>query len=183
MIPLLEAMNIAPQSTLQNLVKQSSTTGLFLEFGVYSGNSIKIIAENTPNIVYGFDSFEGLPEDWYIHSKGHFACDPPIDVPNNVELVIGWFDKTLPEFVRSHLESVSFMHIDCDLYSSTKCIFDNFKHKFVDGSIIVFDEIYGYTGYEHHEYKAFQEFLEETQFGWECIGKYSLHQAGFKLHV
>jgi hypothetical protein len=37
---------------------------LFLELGVFSGQSIWVIAQRTSNLVHGFDSFEGLPEDW-----------------------------------------------------------------------------------------------------------------------
>ena len=38
--------------------------GLVLEFGVFSGKSINHIASRTNLQVYGFDSFEGLPEAW-----------------------------------------------------------------------------------------------------------------------
>jgi hypothetical protein len=43
----------------------SSDEGLFLEFGVYKGNSINRLAQIKPNVTfYGFDSFVGLPEHW-----------------------------------------------------------------------------------------------------------------------
>src|SRR5208282_2854043 len=38
--------------------------GLLLEFGVAGGTSIRHIASSTRSLVHGFDSFEGLPEDW-----------------------------------------------------------------------------------------------------------------------
>ena len=41
--------------------------GLWLEFGVYRGYSVNLIAGYTKNTVYGFDSFEGLPEDWGVN--------------------------------------------------------------------------------------------------------------------
>jgi hypothetical protein len=37
---------------------------LWLEFGVASGNTINYISRFTQDTVYGFDSFEGLPEKW-----------------------------------------------------------------------------------------------------------------------
>jgi hypothetical protein len=37
---------------------------LFLKFGVYKGDSINRLADLRPNVrCYGFDSFEGLPEE------------------------------------------------------------------------------------------------------------------------
>ena len=52
--------------------------GDFLEFGVFQGRSINIIAEKFPDQkIYGFDSFKGLPEDWVVsknntYEKGRF---------------------------------------------------------------------------------------------------------------
>lgn len=43
--------------------------GLWLEFGVCSGWSINIISEKTDGVVFGFDCFTGLPEDWGNHQK------------------------------------------------------------------------------------------------------------------
>jgi hypothetical protein len=37
---------------------------LWLEFGVASGRTINYISNFTNDKVYGFDSFEGLPEKW-----------------------------------------------------------------------------------------------------------------------
>ena len=98
--------------------------GLILEFGVYSGNTINHIASMTPQKVFGFDSFEGLPEDWRADfPKGRFAAALPA-VRDNVELVVGWFDATLPGFLARETNPISLLHVDCDLYSSTKTIFD-----------------------------------------------------------
>jgi hypothetical protein len=54
------------------------------------------------------------------------------------------------------------LHIDCDIYASTKEIFDNLVDNIVPGTVIVFDELYNYPGAEEHEFKAFQEFLDGT---------------------
>ena len=167
-------------TSLEEYVK-GAKEGLWLEFGVHTGDTINIIAQNTTNIVYGFDSFEGLPENWNCFEKGHFACEIP-KVPSNVVLIKGWFEDTLPEFVKKHKkEKVAFLHVDCDLYSSTKCIFDNLKNNFQDGSIICFDELLNYKGWEDHEWKAWNEFLEETNYKWKCLGKYGEHQVAFEI--
>ena len=58
-------------------------SNLWLEFGVFQGNSIKKILNVRKNLqprlqaglnkqVYGFDSFQGLPEDWRQPMAGTF---------------------------------------------------------------------------------------------------------------
>ena len=74
-------------------------SGLVVEFGVWRGQSISFFASLTKEMIYGFDSFEGLREDWkgWELPKGTFDLGgvlPP--VPSNVTLIKGWFDETLP---------------------------------------------------------------------------------------
>ena len=81
---------------LERLVRLSPKDGLILEFGVFSGVTVNRISTVTNKTVYGFDSFEGLPEDWGRGmNKGFFKCDLP-EVNNNVELVVGWFNVGRP---------------------------------------------------------------------------------------
>ena len=90
---------------INNLIKK---TGIVMEFGVWKGKSINCIADALPDEkIYGFDSFEGLPEDWYKkeehktgeesnkHIKGWFALDNLPPVRSNVELVKGFYDVSL----------------------------------------------------------------------------------------
>lgn len=96
-------------------------------------------------IVYGFDNFEGLPKDWrFGFEKGTFAVKGLLKVRNNVSLVKGWFKESLPKSAKIHNQKISFMHIDCDLYSSTKIVFDSMGDKIKAGRIIVFDEYFNY---------------------------------------
>ena len=60
-----------------------------LEFGVASGRLITTIAEQTPGPVYGFDSFEGLPESWFGDMSGHLCASPATAAPSNITLVKG----------------------------------------------------------------------------------------------
>jgi len=137
-------------------------TGLFLEFGVGWGTTINQIAAKRAGPVYGFDSFHGLPEAWHIFEKGAFACQQLPSVPGNVELVVGMFADTLPGFLASHPGNASFVHVDCDLYSSTRCVLDHLEPRLSASSVILFDELIGYNGWEDHEYRAFTEFIERT---------------------
>lgn len=147
---------------------------LWLEFGVATGNSINYISKFTQDTVYGFDSFEGLPEKWRDgFDKGAFNLDGNTPCVNsNVTLVKGWFDHTLPDFIKTQNKKVSFIHMDADLYSSTKCIFDNLKNYIDNDCIIVFDELVNYPGFdgETGELKAFYEFITENKVDYEWIG-------------
>ncbi len=147
-------------------------TGLLLEFGVYTGNSINFISGYHPTrLVYGFDSFEGLPETWTIDPKGKYSLGGELPmVRSNVRLVKGWFNGTLPSFVKEHEEACSFIHIDCDLYSSAKTVLEQLREKIVPGTVIVFDEYMNYPGWQEHEYRAFMEFTRANQISFEYIG-------------
>ena len=138
--------------------------GLVLEFGVYTGRSINLIAERIPlgEIVFGFDSFAGLPQDWRPgFGKGAFATAIP-EVRPNVRLVVGLFEDTLPPFLAAHAGPTSFIHVDCDLYASTRTVLDLCRDRIGAGTVIVFDEYCNYPGWQAHEHRAFLEFVAET---------------------
>ena len=150
---------------------------LVCEFGVFTGNTINHIAALVSGRIYGFDSFEGLPERWRDgYKKGAFTMNMLPRVRSNVTLVKGWFDQTLPPFIQQHKESIGLLHIDCDLYSSTKIIFELLALQIHPGCVIVFDEYFNYPGWEEGEYKAFQEFIKTTGLGYEYIGYNRLHE-------
>jgi predicted O-methyltransferase YrrM len=153
------------------LQQVKDTSGLYLEFGVFSGASINHIAQRIDNNIYGFDSFEGLPERWRNRlDAGHFKVAALPSVKQNVTLIKGWFDKTVPEFLKEYSEDISFLHVDCDLYSSTRTIFTNFAPRIKVGTVIVFDEYFNYPGWREGEYKAFQEFTKEYNVQYEYLG-------------
>lgn len=164
---------------IEYALHQARPQGLVLEFGVFSGRTINTIADNVERgqTVYGFDSFEGLPEGWRSDfPQGAFAVKNLPEVRENVCLIQGWFSDTLPSFITEHPESISFLHVDCDLYSSTKTIFEALKDRFLVGSIIVFDEYFNYPGWEQHEFKAFQEFVKSEAWEYEYLGSVPTHQ-------
>lgn len=156
------------------LSERMSTSGLNLEFGVATGKTLKIICESINEKVYGFDTFEGLPEDWtHFQKAGRFSSNgtPNFTPPNNAELIVGLFEESLPDFLnRNKTPTVNFVHIDSDLYSSAKCVLNLLTPRLVHGTIIVFDEYFNYPGWEHHEHKALNEFLNESKFQAEYIG-------------
>ncbi|WP_194944091.1 class I SAM-dependent methyltransferase [Aeromicrobium sp. S22] len=153
---------------------QAPDEGLVLEFGVATGLTMREIAANRLP-AHGFDSFEGLPEAWRGgFAEGAFAQDLP-DV-GEAELHRGWFEDSLPGFLETHDGPIAFVHMDADLYSSTKTIFDLAFDRFAPGTIILFDEYFNFPGWQQHEHKAFTEFLELYEGGAEYIGFNALHE-------
>ena len=156
-------------------VKQKLIEGPILEFGVWSGRTINFMASALPTRkLFGFDSFEGLPEGWFTSTagKGQFNREgKPPEVKPNVELVVGWFDRTLPVFLDAHaFDQIAILHVDCDIYSSTQTIFAHLHSKIAVGTVIIFDEYYNYPTWRRHEYAAFQEYCNFRQVKYEYIG-------------
>ncbi len=146
--------------------------GLVCEFGVFQAESTNYIARTLQDRqVFGFDSFEGLPENWRPDFEaGMFSTAGRLPaVEPNVRLIKGWFDQTLPRFVAEHQGAVALLHIDCDLYSSTQCVFQHLGGRIRPGSVIIFDEYFNYPGWEGHEYRAFNEFIEDRQLSFEYL--------------
>lgn len=144
-------------------LEQIKVEGHYLEFGVFTGGTMRFIAKRIGGRkIHGFDSFEGLPQAWGGFSLGSRAFDVGGKlprVPANVELHAGWFENTVPRWAAANPGPIAFMHVDCDLYSSTKTIFDLLGDRMVPGTIILFDEYFNYPNWERHEYKAFQELV------------------------
>ncbi|HEY0807534.1 MAG TPA: class I SAM-dependent methyltransferase, partial [Pseudonocardiaceae bacterium] len=145
----------SPHTTLTHGLSLAPTGGLALEFGVYSGETLKIIATARDGAqVYGFDSFQGLPETWRAdYPAGTFAVPEPPDVPD-AELVVGWFADTLPGFLADHPGPVDFLHVDADLYSAASTVLELVGPRLSEGSVIVFDEYFNYPGWQRHEHLA-----------------------------
>jgi len=156
---------------LDKAISAVTKDGLFCEFGVYNGQSINFIASRIDKMIYGFDSFEGLPEDWLPEFRqGRFKVNNLPEVRENVALIKGWVDDVLPEFAEQHAGQCSFIHIDCDLYSSTKTIFHHLKNRISTGTVIVFDEFFNFPGWKNWEYKAFAEFIADGDAEFEFLG-------------
>ena len=145
--------------------------GLYCEFGVHSGATINHIASRVNGPVYGFDSFEGLPEDWRPGvEKGHFKMATLPGVRENVQLIKGWFNESLPGFLTANPGPAAFIHVDCDLYSSTKTIFELMGGRIQPGTVLVFDEFFNYPRWREGEFLAFQELLQRAALQFEYIG-------------
>ena len=180
------------QIYLRNVVPLVKNEGLWIELGVYRGRSIQTISGLTDNTVHGFDTFTGLPEEWNIENpKGCYSVGggiPPGAIVGdnqsmyqatptmnyepwneNVHLIEGLIEDTLPPFIEEHKEPVAFLHIDTDIYSACSFALNCLKDRIVDGTVICFDELLDYPEYKEHELKAFAEFLIDTGYDFDTL--------------
>jgi O-methyltransferase len=137
---------------------------IVLEFGVWKGESIKTFAElnhHPQTIFVGFDSFEGLPEEWMSNfksmEKGFFSTggDAPRGVEPRIQFKKGWFEETLPQFLEDNdlTHKPVLVHFDADLYSSTLFVLSRLWGK-LDSFYFIFDE---WTGGEALALMNFQQ--------------------------
>lgn len=143
----------------------ANVDGSVTEYGVHDGTSFIPMCEHFKDqTVFGFDSWYGLPGGVWpgnmIH-KGAFdhGGEAPFDCPENGTLVVGWFKDTMPKF--DYKKSVAkYIHIDCDVYSSTVDILTNSVGKIVSGTVITFDDYCNHPNWRQGEWKAWQEFCQ-----------------------
>ena len=169
-----DALSCSNKFDLLTYAVQQAPPGLALEFGVFKGTTINHLARQAPERhFFGFDSFEGLPEHWTGRRYSPVNFDRGGKKPRvaaNVSLIKGWFDATLPAFLAREMGRIGFIHVDCDIYTSTKTALKLTVPRLMPGAIIVFDEFFNYKGYELHEYKAFFEAAKRFDLAYRFIG-------------
>ena len=146
----------------------------YLEFGVYEGASLSLwcsLNKNPISRFFGFDSFEGLPEDWRSGKpKGAFSTGgkPPEFADPRVRIVVGWFQRSLPGFIASYRrQNQMVIHVDCDLYSSTLYCLTSLDHLIAPGTLILFDEFYDSI----HEYRALTDYCSAYMREYKLIAR------------
>jgi predicted O-methyltransferase YrrM len=166
-------------------ISETKVPGHYLEFGVFTGGTIRYLAGlRRKQTFHGFDSFEGLPEAWsgFSLGQGVFSKGGKLPaVPSNVTLHKGWFSDTLPKWREDFSGPVAFAHIDCDLYSSTVDILGALADRLQPGTVIVFDEYFNYPNWEHHEFKAWHEFVAKYRVRYEYLA-YARQQVAIRIN-
>ncbi len=153
------------------LARVAADVVLYLEFGVFQGESMRYWSahlENPQASLHGFDSFEGLPEEWNIDSpKGCFSTGGRVPEINDtrVKFYKGWFEQTLAAYVLPTHERLV-VNMDADLYSSTRCVLSMLRPHLGIGSFIYFDEFAD----RFNELRAFAEFVETTNWKFDLLG-------------
>lgn len=166
-----------PGHTLLWEAAQLRGEGLVLDLGVWIGWSTRLLADKTGRRVYGFDTFEGLVEDWHVDDRplvkaGALSITEPYaqrliedtgvtledGIPaalgRDVEFVKGSTYDTLAPFLDAHPGPIRLFHMDLDTYESCLHALETCKDRFEVGSILVFDEYLVTNG----EMRAFYEF-------------------------
>lgn len=146
----------------------------YLEFGVWQGAATREwcnLNDHPESRFVGFDTFEGLPEDWEAgHPKGTFTtggATPQIDDPR-VSFVKGLFQNTLREFLTDFRpRNRLVINVDCDLYSATLFVLGTLDRYFEPGTIIIFDDFYSMN----HETKAFIDYQRSFGRTWHALAK------------
>ncbi len=158
-------------TVLARALGAAPAAGGVAEFGVFHGLSLRRLARYVTTPVHGFDSFEGLPEDWKPgESKGSYSTHGRIPaMPAHVQLHRGWFEDTLPGFVAAQQQKLRLVHVDCDLYSSTRTVLEGLQPLFQVGTVLLFDEYLGFEGFEQHEFRAWHEFVQSRGIKYEYV--------------
>lgn len=171
----------------RGMLEKVPSNGALVEAGVFRGDSINFIADTLSRkgdarLVHGFDSFEGLEEDWSGESlpAGFFQQGgvlPP--VRPNVRLYKGWVQDTLGPFYASVDDpTLALVHIDTDTYTPARHILEISKPFMTEGTLIVFDELIGYPNWRAHEFKALQETIKREDY--RFVG-FTSRQAAIRL--
>lgn len=143
--------------------------------------------------IVGVDTFDGLPASQEAHARwqagdcAHIVTDHPVAAPGEPVtpalvrrlfaaceleaplLYEGRFDRVLPGVIPSVHPAIALLHVDCDLYESTKDLLACVAPALQDGTLILFDDWFHYKGHPRMgEARAFHEFLE-THPEWDAV--------------
>ena len=117
----------------------------------------------------GFDTFEGLPEDWHDVREGTYSSEGSIPRIKGGKFFPGKFEDTLPVFFSESRPKASIINFDADLYTSTIVALNNAQPVIDEHTVLVFDEFLMNPRWEQDEYRALQEFCENTNKDYEVL--------------
>jgi len=167
-------------------VSPSPDSELLLDLGVWIGWSTRLMADASGRAVHGFDTFTGLVEDWHVDDQmvvksGTFSLTEPLArrlmpdtgvtlrdglpaaLGRRVEFIKGTTYETLAPFLAARPDApIRLFHMDLDTYESCLHALETCKDRFIEGSILVFDE-YLVT---NAEMLAFYEFQSKYGLEW-----------------
>jgi Flp pilus assembly protein TadD len=159
-------------SFFDDIIDQSIKSRPFYEFGVFKGHSFKYFMKFFKK-GYGFDTFNGLPEDWIVGNRiekaSSYSADGNIPEINGGVFFKGKFEDTLPLFYSKPCPLASVINFDADLYSSTICALDYSRSVIDKNTILIFDEFIMYEKWKEHEFKALEEFVFKNKCTYEVI--------------
>jgi O-methyltransferase len=159
----------------------------YLEFGVASGTSFAWWVntnKHSDSLFFGFDTFEGLPEDWHFFKKGDMGFDIPFIQDERGTFIKGLFQDTLYDFLEAYpkkpanADVTRVIHMDADLYSSSLFALTMLAPYLRNGDIIFFDEF----NVPNHEFAAWHDFIRCYYIKYEVLGAVNnFYQTAFKI--
>lgn len=148
----------------------------YLEFGVATGESFRCwlgLDRHAESRFIGFDSFEGLPENWQADSPmGAYSTGgrvPEVDDPR-ASFVKGLFQDTVDAFSLGFApQNRLVMHLDADLYSSTLYVLMAMNRHVRPGTLLLFDEFSarGFTD----EFAALEDFCSACRRDYRVVAR------------
>jgi hypothetical protein len=151
----LKWYRFAQLGLLARIVVSNGIPGHYAEFGTWRGGSLYLVAKQwellrQQRTLYGFDSFEGLPEpdpvrDGHDLYAGMFDDTSYEEVlaffreqaMSRVRLVPGWFEETIATVDDVPL---ALCHIDADCYDGCKLALERTYDNMAPGGFIVLDD-------------------------------------------
>ena len=180
-LPKLPELHFHRWALFDSMINLSKKDRPFYEFGVWRGISFKYLI-NTFKKGFGFDTFEGLPEDWHENKIGTYSADGIIPKIKGGEFIAGKFEETLPKFFSRPRPMASIINLDADLYSSTMCALSHSKSIIDKHTILIFDEFIINKTWEYDEYKALNEFCSNNNLTYEVLAlSYMSKQVAVRL--
>ena len=167
-LPSLPELFFHRWALFDRMIQLSNKDRPFYEFGVWRGEAFKYLI-NTFKKGYGFDTFEGLPEDWHNEKAGSYTSQGAIPKIKGGEFIVGKFEDTLPKFFSEAKPMASIINFDADLYSSTICALNGASSVIDQKTILIFDEFLINPNWEKDEYRALEEYCVENNYKYEVL--------------
>ena len=167
-LPKLPPLYFSRWALFDHVINLSKKNRPFYEFGVWRAEAFRYLIK-TFKKGYGFDTFEGIPEDWHDEKAGTYSSDGNIPKIEGGQFIVGKFEDTLPSFFAEKRPTASIINFDADLYSSTICALNHAKPVIDHHTILIFDEFIINENWEQDEYKALEEFCANNQYSYEVV--------------
>ena len=148
-------------------IKKKKFKNVFIHDAARPNFSIQLLKKLKKG--YGFDSFEGLPEDWHNQKAGTYSSDNKVPKIDGGEFIVGKFENTLPKFFAGKRPKACIVNFDADLYSSTICALNHAKSVIDGHTILIFDEFVINKNWEQDEYRALEEFCNTNHYNYEVL--------------
>ncbi|MCH3964314.1 MAG: TylF/MycF family methyltransferase [Clostridium sp.] len=157
--------------------------GAVIECGLFKGISLKrficyrdLLENKNSRKIIGFDIFGKFPTTLFQDDKGkrekfiREAGEEGIsknqlvevlsknEIYNNIELIEGDINETVPKFVRNHSElKIALLNLDTDIYEPAVTVLENLYPRIVKNGILILDDYGVFPG----ETKAVDEFFKD----------------------